>query len=124
VPSKVKINGVEIEVPDGASISIVNGDVRIGGKTVGSAKDNYLAIDITGNVMDVTVDQGDVSVAGTVRDVNAGGSVVVHGDVAGGIDAGGSVTCETVHGDVDCGGSVACGKIAGSVDAGGSVISR
>lgn len=118
--STVVVNGVKIETPDGASISVVNGKVFIGGKQIETAKNEKIEIDVTGALVNLSVDIGDVKCQNVEGDINAGGSVNAD-SVGGSVDAGGSVSCDNVGGNVDAGGSVNCGKIAGSVKAGGSV---
>lgn len=90
--NKTVVNGIEINVPRGANISIINGEVFVNGQP-------YQGDELKG-----------------CKAVN----IIINGDV-GNIDCGGSVTANNVHGDVDCGGSCNCGNVSGSVDAGGSV---
>lgn len=121
------VNGKRINVPNGHSVSIINGDVIVDGKSYTDNKDlKEINIVIEGDCGSLKVDSCNrVEVGRDVAgDIRAGGSVVVHGAVQKNIDAGGSVTCANVGGDVDAGGSVTCGNISGSVDAGGSVIHR
>lgn len=104
----VSVNGVTINVPDGASVSIINGDVVIDGKPykgmekVKPEESIFIEGDFYGNIQ-------------TSR------SVEVKGNVSGNVDANGSVTCKNVTGNVDANGSVTCGNVGGDVDAGGSV---
>ncbi|OWK34326.1 hypothetical protein FRUB_10297 [Fimbriiglobus ruber] len=100
------INGVAIDMPAGANISIVNGIVTIGGrKATTYSQSGSVVVNITGDVGNLTAD-GDATVTGNANDVSAGGSV----------------TCGSVAGDVTAGGSVrAAGRLGGSISAGGSV---
>jgi hypothetical protein len=114
----VIVNGNSIEVPDGASISVVNGTVYIDGNQVGSAVNNQIKIKVEGTLASLTVDRGSVECQNVEGNVKCGGSATA-ANVGGKVDAGGSVQCGDVGGDVDAGGSVQCGKVNGSVDAGG-----
>lgn len=102
---KVTLNGTTVEVPDGASVQVVNNRVLVDGREV---------LCVTGTRLDVVIHEG------TVRELRADGSVQAQ-QVSGSVKAGGSVTCGNVGGDVKAGGSVKCGDVTGSIDAGGSV---
>ncbi len=105
------VNGVKINVPKGATISIKNGEVYINGtKYEGEGLKGKEAVNII--------------VEGEVNSVDCLGSVTVNGQVCGSIDCGGSVTISgDMEGDIDCGGSVLVkGKHSGRIDAGGSVM--
>lgn len=105
--NKTIVNGVEINVPKGANISIIGGQVYVNGKPYqGNELKDCKAVNIIIN--------------GDVGDVDCGGSVTCH-DVHGSVDCGGSCTCGNVDGSVDAGGSVTCGDVQGDIDAGGSV---
>jgi hypothetical protein len=52
--NKIKVNGVEIEYPDGASVSITNGEVK-----VVKANEQPTAVDSKGDVY--KLDEGNVS---------------------------------------------------------------
>lgn len=121
----INVNGKTVNVPDGCTISVINGTVYVNGKAwedQGEKLVGRVTLDITGTPLEIKVEHGDVNIAHSVGgNVDAGGSVTVGGMVGGSVDAGGSVTCGDVHGDVDAGGSVKCGKVSGDVDAGGSV---
>lgn len=104
--SIITINGSKIEVEGGAnSISISNGEIRIGGVLIQSG--------LSGKV--------DVHWSGPLANLTADGSVTVAGNVEGYVSAGGSVHCEDVKGSINAGGSVRCGKVGGHMNAGGSI---
>lgn len=123
----ISVNGKRINIPNGRSVSVINGDVFVDGRRC-TENDNLKQVNIVieGSCDSLQVDSCDqVEVKGDVRGVlKAGGTVVVHGNVLNKVDAGGNIHCGNVSGDVDAGGSVTCGNISGSVDAGGSVIRR
>ncbi|MBR2709950.1 hypothetical protein IKE72_02635 [Candidatus Saccharibacteria bacterium] len=123
----ISINGKRIDIPNGNSVSIINGDVFVDGRRYTENESlKQVNIVIEGGCDSLQVDSCDrVEVKGDVRGVlKAGGAVIVHGNALNMVDAGGSVNCGDVSGDVDAGGSVICGNVSGSVDAGGSVICR
>lgn len=123
----ISVNGKRISIPNGHSVSIINGDVFVDGRRYTDNENlKQVNIVIEGGCDSLQVDSCDrVEVKGDVRGVlKAGGAVIVHGNALNKVDAGGSVTCGDVSGNVDAGGSVNCGNVSGSVDAGGSVIRR
>lgn len=123
----VRVNGKRIDIPNGYSVSIINGDVFVDGRRY-TENENLKQVNIVieGGCDSLQVDSCDqVEVKGDVRGVlKAGGNVIVHGNAHNKVDAGGSIHCGDVGGDVDAGGSVTCGNVSGSIDAGGSVIRR
>ena len=122
--NSIKINGKRISVPDGHSLSIINGVVFVDGKRYSEDEDvKQVNIVIEGSCGSLKVDNCEhIEVHGDVNGtVDTGGAVTVKGSVGGDVDAGGSVSCGDVDGDVDAGGAVHCGNISGYVDAGGTV---
>ena len=103
----MSINGRTYDVPSGASVSVVNGVVTIGGVAVDSyPRSAQVVVNVTGDVGSLDAD-GSVTVAGGVKgDATAGGSLTVGAGVGGGVAAGGSVRCGDVRGSVSAGGSV------------------
>lgn len=84
---RVMVNGMSIDVPDGSSVSVVNGQVTVGGKFLAScppAAPVYVRVE--GNAGSIHTQSGDATVTG---------------DVGGGIS--------TMSGDVKC------GKVGGGV---------
>lgn len=119
--NKIVINGVTVEVPDGANVEVVNNTVRVNGQGVNVQFTNELKIDVNGGLISLKTDRGSVTVNGNVANgIEAGGSIQC-GNVVGNVNGGGSVTCGDVEGDVTAGGSVKCGNIGGRVNAGGLV---
>jgi cytoskeletal protein CcmA (bactofilin family) len=88
--SRVTINGQTFEAE--GSISIINGRVIVGNKTVTELKEATVRIEVIGNLTSLTTDSS-VSVTGNVDgNVDAGGSIQIGGNVqATTIDAGGSI---------------------------------
>lgn len=119
---KMNVNGVEFDIPPGASVSIINGQVLVNGvQATTYPQPANVVVNITGDV-NVLHSAGSTNVTGNVGAyVKANGSVEVGGSVKGTVDAGGSVNCGDVGQDVDAGGSVHCGKIGRDVSAGGSI---
>ena len=106
------VNGKTINVPNGSSVSVVNGGVFVDGHRYTNEDMNLeqLNIVINGDCGSIQVDScSKIEVKGNVGDIATKGAVDVHGDVDGDIDAGGSVCCGDVGGDIDAGGSVCCG---------------
>lgn len=103
---RVTVNGQTIDVPDGSSVSVVNGVVSING----------IDTNLDARGVDKLVIEG---AAGNIQADVA--SVTVRGNVVGNIAAGGSVSCNDVHGSIAAGGSVNCDDVGGSVRAGGSI---
>lgn len=121
---KVTVNGTTVEVPDGASVSVVNNEIIVNGCKVDSAVfSNELKIIVEGGLINLKTDRGSITVNGDVKgNVDAGGSATITGSVGGKVDASGSVSCGDVKGNVDASGSVKCGNVGGSVDASGNVM--
>lgn len=108
--NNVNINGNNVKVPNGASISIIDGVLYINGeKYVDEKLKDKEIVNIT--------------IEGNVRKLECQQSVIVNGNVEGDINCGGSVNISgNVEGDIDCGGSCFVqGAQKGSIDAGGSV---
>lgn len=121
----IRINGVEINAPAGATVSVIGDEIRINGAPfdAGKVAGSILKIEIQGEPLNVRADRASITVNGNVAgSVDAGGSVQVSGSVTGSINSGGSAVCGAVQGDIDAGGSVTCGDVAGNIDAGGKVV--
>jgi hypothetical protein len=120
---KMTVNGKTIDVPSCSSITVVGGKIYIDGTLYEGDVEPFKSchIEIQGDVNQLKVERGDVTVTGNVKgNVDCGGSAQVQG-ITGAVGASGSVECGDVGGDVAAGGSVRCGKVGGSVRAGGSV---
>lgn len=120
---QVTINNKTYDVPENSSISTVNGKLFVNGSPFEgpSEEPKFFEVIIVGNVTDLRIERGNVTVHGNVtQDVDAGGNVTCR-EVSGSVDAGGTVQCGNVGGDVDAGGSVTCQTVNGDVDAGGNV---
>lgn len=108
--NKMTINGVSYEVPQGASLSINNGIVKVNGQVITSGLSGVVELKVEGDIGQLRTDAS-VSMNGDVLgDIDAGGSVSIKGNVKGNVDAGGSVSCGNVGGDVDAGGSISMKK--------------
>lgn len=111
--NQMQINGVMINVPSNASVSVINGQLYVNGKKYdGEELENKQVVHVT--------------IQGDIKDIDCGGSVTVNGSVNGSIECGGSVTVDgRVDGSIDCGGScTVLGNHQGRIDAGGSVTTR
>jgi len=119
---KIEINGKEYISQSGHEVTVIDGVVRVDGKTVETSGNatGVVRVDITGDLVNLKTDASATISGGVKGDVGAGGSVQC-GNVAGSVDAGGSVQCNNVGKNVDAGGSVTCGTVGGDIDAGGSV---
>lgn len=111
--NQMQINGVMINVPSNASVSVINGQLYVNGKKYdGEELENKQVVHVT--------------LQGDIKDIDCVGSVTVNGSVNGSIECGGSVTVDgSVDGSIDCGGScTVLGNHQGRIDAGGSVITK
>ena len=102
----IKVNGKSISI-QGDSVQIVNGDILVNGsKLFLDDKKNNSAIEIKGDVKELSVDNcSSILVTGSVGDVKLGaGNIQVSGDVRGSINTGsGDVQCNDVQGNVNTG---------------------
>lgn len=132
----MRVNGKTYTVPNGGSINVVNGEVRVNGVKVYPDGENpspntpaplpfilSIKVDSDGVLGNITTDR-DITVTGDV-----GGSVSAGGDVNCGkigtnVSAGGDVECADVGGNLSAGGDVRCGKVGGSAVAGGDMTTR
>ena len=123
---KIIVNGLEIEIPDGASVSIIDGEVSIDGKSVNKeeldAINKASNIIIEGDVNNITTDKS-VKCRNVKGDITCEGSVHCD-DVKGDVNADGSVQCDNVGGFVNADGSVQCDNVGGNVSAGGSIVHK
>lgn len=109
---RIKINGVEFEVPDGQSVSVVNGVVQIGDSKHQVSRDG-LTVEAMGSWFNLDC-QGDVVVNGDVQgDVKANN--VRANAISGDVEAGGDVSSGPISGDLTAQGSVTCGPVSGDV---------
>ena len=116
MPNRIQINGLDIEAPDGANISVVNGKVTIDGKPYGSCGTGKIVIE-TQAAFQLTCDQN-VEVRGDVKyGVTAKGNVAAN-NITGGVEAGGDITATNITGGINAQGNVVCkGNITGGVNA-------
>ena len=109
----VKVNGKEIKVPKGSSVSVVGKKIYIDGKLLEAEPGDYLEITVIveGDATHVESDSS-VVVKGNVKGrVSVRGSLDVGGNVDGSISAVGSVNIEGSHsGSISAGGSVCTGR--------------
>ncbi len=119
---QININGSSFNVPDGSSVSVVNGVLTVNGSPSGVEFTNELRIEVIGGLASLRADRGSVTVNGSVHgNVDAGGSATISGDVTGKVNSGGSLTCGNIGGNANAGGSMRCGTVSGNINAGGSV---
>lgn len=102
------INGNRIEVPDGCPVTISNGSITVGKKSVASVLSGVVEVRWEGPAADVYCDA----------------NLTVNGNVEGRVDAGNNVACGNVGGSVEAGNNVACGRVGGSARAGNNLISN
>lgn len=99
----VNVNGNRIQVPNGCSVSVINGEVYINGSR---------------QELDFKV--GILIIEGNCGDIRCDGSVTAR-DVKGSVNCGGSLNCDDIEGNASAGGSINCDDIGGSAIAGGSI---
>lgn len=105
--AEININGKTFSVSNGASITVRNNRVVVGGKDITDSvtiSDGVLRIEVAGPLLNLETDAS-----------------VTCGAVQGNVSAGGSINCDNIEGNVTAGGSVNCGNIGGSATAGGSI---
>lgn len=104
--STMRINGKTYNIPNGKSISMINGSVYVDGKLLTDAPDlsGVLEIKWDGELASLTTDLS-----------------VSCDNVSGDVHAGQHVTCGRVEGSVNANGHVTCGRVVGDVKAGGHV---
>jgi len=104
------INGKQVSVPPGASITMVNNvifinGVRWEGEENGSFKQSIL-IRLEGEVVDLHTDNAAEIVGNVTGDVDAGNSCTVYGNVQGNVKAGNSIDCRNIGGNAKAGNSI------------------
>nr|WP_312985445.1 hypothetical protein [Clostridioides sp.] len=111
--NRVNVNGIEINIPNGSSVSVQNGTVYIDGKEYKNEelKDKQI-VNLIVNGDPQNVNASNVEVNGTVKNnIDASGNVTVYGDMEANIDAMGNVTINGSHtGKIDAMGNVITGK--------------
>lgn len=141
------VNGVEYDIPKGASVNIVNNKVYINGEFVPSESegDSNRPIILKGNVENLHVENGDVySEAYITKSMHVKGDAILFGDIQsitddlvltvdGDMTVHGKVEIDEIkvygdfdvnadiYGDVTAHGDVKCGNIDGSVHCNGDV---
>lgn len=139
---KVVIDGKSISVPNGASISVINGVLYVNGElhtpeddgnklqvvviikgdVQGDLTVNRASVEVEGNVTGNVKTGGSARIGGSVEgSLRASGSAQLGGSVGGSVDAGGSVNCEDVGSNVSAGGSIKAKSVKGNARAGGSI---
>ena len=107
----VNVNGKTYEVPNGCSVSVINGKIYFDGKLADDFKnwkDKKIEITIVGDCEEVKVDAGNVTVKGSVKgnvSVDAG-DISVEGDIRGNVSADcGDISANYIAGNAttDCG---------------------
>lgn len=107
----IKINGKSLGINKINSITVENNVVIINGKRINAkeyTEDGYIInIEVDGDVHGDIHTNGDVSVKGNCKSIDANGSVEIGGDVEGDIDANGNINCYgNINGDIDAIGNV------------------
>jgi hypothetical protein len=99
----IVVNGVRIELPDGATNVSISGDAV----TVGGVK-------VAGSLSGIV----EVVWEGPLASLESRNAVTVKGDVYGDARAGTALKCGNVGGDATAGTGLTCGDVAGSAKAG------
>lgn len=105
---KTIVNGVEYDVPSGASVSINNGKVYINGQEI--TPDNKEAvkeinITIIGNIEKAEI-ANNLTVEGNIQFANAGNNLVVKGDITGNANASNNINANNIHGNAMAGNNI------------------
>lgn len=105
---KTIINGVEYDLPPGASICTKNGkvyinNVEVAGKHVEQCAE--IKIEIHGDVNSANVSNS-LTINGNINDADAGNSITVHGDIKGNADAGNNIMANKIYGKCDAGNNI------------------
>lgn len=118
----VNINGKQINVPRGSSISMINGVLYVDGKLYeddGSIEKKGLTIIIQGDVGSVSMENSELSCENIKGNVD--GTMINAKNIEGNVRAGSYVECDNVNGDVTAGSYVECDDVHGNVRAGSYV---
>ena len=103
--NKTMINGIEIDVPKNASISVRNNKVYINGKLYEDEKikgKEIIKIVINGDVGSVKSDV-DIECRNVNGDVDCGRDCDINGDVGGSVIAGRDIDCDKIGGNAKAG---------------------
>jgi cytoskeletal protein CcmA (bactofilin family) len=103
----ISVNGISIQVPDGANVSISNGNVTVNGDMAGR----------------VSIGPGNINISNSNNahfTLNCDNNVTVAGPVSGGVTAKGNVSCTNISGGVS-GVQVKCTNVSGGIEAQGDV---
>ena len=88
--NSITINGKTITT-NGRNISVVNGKVKIDGKTIFEEHNQDIYVEVHGDCGNIDT-TGNVTVNGNSQDIDCNGNVVCYGDINGNIDCNGSVS--------------------------------
>lgn len=109
--NRIQINGLTIDVPEGASVSFQNGELYLD-----NVKFNHKDLTKTHTTPQINIQM----ISGSIKELKSDGSINCS-DVDGNVTAAGSVNCDDVNGNIKAGGSVNCDSVGGNVTAGGSI---
>jgi hypothetical protein len=139
--NKITVNGITVEVPDGANISIIDGTIMVGSTVIQEGLKGIVEVKWEGPAANIDC-KANLSVAGNVEGgAQANNNITVGGSVYGNVVAGNNVVCGPVvdgavksgnnvecggdiNGDVSADNNVMCGNVGGRVKAGNNVIRR
>lgn len=99
------VNGVEINAPKGASISIINNQIYVNGKPYNDERLNkkeIVQLVINGDVGSIKTDV-DVICRNVNGDIDCGRDCDIKGDVSGNIIAGRDIDCKNIGGSAKAG---------------------
>jgi hypothetical protein len=105
----IVVAGTKIRVPYNTNhIEIRHGKIYADGRQVAVLPPctTEVKVDVDGHPANITVDQG---------------NIIVHGSVEGNVSTNGSVECGNVNGYVSANGNVVCGNVQQTVRAGGNI---
>lgn len=88
--NSITINGKTITT-NGRNISVINGKVKVDGKTIFEEHNQDINIEVNGNCNDIDT-TGNVTISGNCENIDCTGNVICYGDINGDIDCTGNVS--------------------------------
>lgn len=113
--STITVNGRTFK---GNTVSIVGGDIIVDGKKVDSPEEKEINVTITGNVKELYLDGGTITMHGNVGDLSvAHAKTIINGDIKNNVRIQhGNMECDNIYSDVETNhGNVRAVTIHGSV---------
>lgn len=119
VNNKTVINGKTINVPSGASVSIIQDKIYIDGKPYEhneELKEMKVTFAFEGELSDLRV-SGSLNVSGDIKSKRIEAQSVNCDNIVGDVHAVNSVNCDDIEGNVSAGNSVICDDVTGNISA-------